>query len=123
MASAGRINIQNIYDVTVATVDDTSVIDPAFIEQIRVTLFELIDKKDRKKLILDLTKVRHLSSAALGVLIPLQEKYKNARGKLVLVGVNEDIQRLFAITRLDKLLTLAETEDAALKLLGAKQKQ
>ncbi len=123
MGTGERIVIQTVYDATVATVNDSSLIDPQHIEQLRTTLFDLIDNQDRKKLILDIAKVRHLSSAALAVLIPLQEKYKQAKGKLVIVGVCPSIMRLFTITKLDKMLTFAEDEHKALDMLGAKQKK
>ncbi len=118
MPESSRIVIQTIQDVTVAMVNDSSVIDPLLIEELRNTLFDLIDKQDRRKLILDITKVKHLSSAALGVLIPLQEKYKKAKGKLVLVGVREGIMKVFMITKLNKLLTFASDEREAMSIMG-----
>lgn len=111
--------IQTVNGVTVATVTESSIINSSTIEDLRAALFELIDKQDRKKLILDLSRVLHFSSAALAVLIPLQEKYKHANGQLVLVGVRETLMNLFLITKLDRMLTIAPTEADALSLLGA----
>lgn len=119
MAGDDRIVIQTLYDVTVATVNDSSIIDPQHIENLRVTLFDLIDKQNRTKLILDITKVKHLSSAALAVLIPLQEKYAKAKGKLILVGVCDGIMKLFTITKLNKMLVFAATEEEAMSKIGA----
>lgn len=118
MAQKTRILIQTINDVTVATIQDSSLIDPQHIEELRSTLFRLIEKEDRRRLILDMTKVQHLSSAALGVLIPLREAYANVKGTMVLVGVTEGIAKLFEITRLNKLLKFAATEKDALKMMG-----
>lgn len=120
MAQKSRILIQSLQEVTVATVQDTSIIDPQHIEDLRNTLFDLIEKQDRRKLILDISKVQHLSSAALGVIIPLQEKYRKAKGAIVIVGVSDGIMKLFRITKLDKLLTFAADEKEGLKVLGAK---
>ncbi len=111
--------VQQIQDVTIATITESSIIDPQQIEQLRKVLFDLIDNQDRRKLILDIAKVKHLSSSALGLLIPLQEKYKQAKGKLVLAGVCPGIMKLFTITRLDKMLTFADSEKKAMSLLGA----
>ena len=118
MAQKARILIQTVHDVTVATIEDSSIIDPQHIEEMRRTLFELIEKQDRRRLILDITKVRHLSSAALGVLIPLQEAYRKAKGTMVLVGVSDGIMKLFKLTKLDKLLEFAATEKEALRSFG-----
>ncbi len=122
MGLTERIVVQNVYDATVASINDSSLIDPQYIEELRGALFDLIDKQDRRKLILDISKVKHLSSAALAVLIPLQEKYTKAKGKLVLVGVCDTIMRLFTITKLDKMLTFAASEDEALSKVGAVRK-
>ncbi|MEE9296025.1 MAG: STAS domain-containing protein [Phycisphaerae bacterium] len=116
-----RIVIQKVLDATIATINDTSVIDPQRIEDMRKTLFDLIDKQDRRKLILDISKVKHLSSAALGVLIPLQEKYNAAKGKLVIVGVCDGIMKLFTITGLNKLLSFADDESEAMSILGVER--
>ena len=119
MSAAPRIVIQTVHEqVTVATIEDSSMIDPVHIEAVKTVLYDLIDKQNRRKLILDMTKVQYLSSAALGVLIPLQEKYKKAKGTMVLVGVSDSIMKLFTITCLDKLLNFAPTEAKALSILG-----
>jgi len=120
MPGDSRIVIQTIHeDVTVATIESASMIDPVDIEDAKGLLYDLIDEQDRRKLIIDMTKVQYMSSAALGVIIPLQEKYKKAGGTMVLVGVNDAIMKLFTITCLDKLLTFAQTEAEALTRLGA----
>jgi anti-anti-sigma factor len=116
--AANSLVIQTVNDITVATVDDVSVVDGAQIDELKHALFDLIDNQDKRKLVLNLTKVRHLSSAALGLLIPLNEKYKKAKGKLVIAGVSPTIMNLFTITRLHKILTIAETESDALKKIG-----
>lgn len=116
MAQPARILLHTISGVTVAIIQDSSIIDPQQIEELRITLFELIEKQDRRKLILDITKVQHLSSAALGVLIPLQEAYRKAKGMMVLVGPTPGITKLFQLTKLDKLLEFAATEKEALKM-------
>ncbi len=118
MSRNDYIVIQTIQGVTVATINDSAVIDPRHIEEFRSTLFALIDQEDRRKLVLNLTKVKNLSSAALAVLIPLQEKYAKAKGRLVLVGINDGIRYLFEVTKLDRLLTLADTEAEAITLIA-----
>ncbi len=118
MASGQELVIQTVQGVTVATITSASLVDAASIDGLRDALFELIDKQDRRKLILNMAKVQHLSSAALAVLLPLQEKYKKAKGRVVLVGVRPELMKLFEITRLTKLLTFAPTEEAAMSLLG-----
>jgi len=116
-----RIVIQTIDDVTVATVEDSSLIEPKNIEEMKTTLLDLIERQDRRRLILDMGKVQHLSSAALSFLIPLHNTFERAKGHLILVGVHENVMKLFKLTKLDKLLNFAASEKDALKLLGAAQ--
>ena len=118
MAQKTRVLIQTIDDVTVATIQDSSVIDPQHIEELRSTLFRLIEKEDRRRLVLDMAKVQHLSSAALGVLIPLRQAYAKAKGTMILVGVTDSIMKLFRLTKLDKLFKFAPTEKDARKMMG-----
>jgi anti-sigma B factor antagonist len=118
MAQKTRILVQSIGDVTVVTVQDSSVVDAQHVTELRESLFELIDRQHRTKLVLDLTKVQHLSSSALGVLIPLQAKYGKAKGSLVMVGVSESIMKLFKLMKLEKLFKFADSESQAVAQLG-----
>ncbi len=118
MPPPSRMLVQSIKDVTIVTFADPSVVDTQLIENIRKELFELVEKQNRSKLILDLSKVQYLSSSALGVLIPLHELTKKLKGRLVLCGVNADIMKVFKITRLDRLFIFRLTESDALAEFG-----
>jgi len=75
----------------------------------------MVDADDRKKIVLDFSNVEYLSSAALGKLITLDKKVKSAKGKLRLCNIRPDIYEVFAITRLNKLFDIRETQDQALQ--------
>ena len=118
MPAPSRLLVQSIRDVTMVTFSDSSIVDLQLIESIRKELFELVEKQNRAKLVLDLSKVQYLSSSALGVLIPLHELTKKLKGRLVLCGVSADIMKVFKITRLDKLFTFKALEGDALTEFG-----
>ncbi len=118
MPPQARLIVQTVKDVTLVTVTEPSIIDARLIEGIKGELFELVDKQNRRKLVLDMTKVQYLSSSALGLLIPVHEKTQKLKGLLVLCGVNPKIKKVFKITKLDKLFTFAETEGDALAQFG-----
>src|SRR5437764_10114740 len=85
------------------------------LEQIGGALYRLADDDHRKLVLLDLTKVRFVSSQAVGVLVTMNKKLSNVPGgKLVLCGVGPDIMKLLKITRLDRLLTIRPTQHEAL---------
>lgn len=69
------------------------------------------------KLILDLSKVDYLSSAGLRLLLLLYRELSARKGKLVLVGVSEDIRTVMSHTGFLNFFTLASsTADAVTAL-------
>lgn len=110
-----RLDIEEINDVTIAKFVDRKILDEANIQIIGNQLFGMVDSDDRKKIILDFSNVEYLSSAALGKLITLDKKVKSAKGKLRLCNIRPDIYEVFAITRLNKLFDIRETQDQALQ--------
>ena len=69
-------------------------------------------------MILDFRMEKHLSSAALGMLVTLSKKAKMLKGDLVICSLNSDLQKLFKITNLDKLLTIKSSEEDSLGVFG-----
>jgi anti-sigma B factor antagonist len=118
MAAPAKILVNPIRDVTVVTFQDNSILDTTKIEAIGQELYELVEKKDRRKLVLDFSNVRFLSSSALGVLITLRNKADTVKGKVILCGLKKDLRKVFEITRLDKLFTFVTTEEKALAQFG-----
>ena len=68
--------------------------------------------------ILDLTKVGYLSSAGLRLLLLVYREFAAKNGKLVLVGVSEDIQSVMSHTGFLNFFTLANTQAEAMAILG-----
>ena len=58
-----------------------------------------------------------LSSAALGKLITFEKKVKRNDSQLVLTNISPEIFQVFAITNLDKLFTIKDSEADALAIL------
>lgn len=58
-----------------------------------------------------------VDSCGLSVLISLKKQVEQGGGKMALVGLNGMIQRLFAVTRLDKAFATFETPEDATKAL------
>ena len=107
MPSQANLLIQREMDITVVDLQDARILDVQQIDLIGEQLFKLVDQMDRKKLVLDFSKVRHMGSAAIGTIISLNEKSKAIKGMLVLSGVRPDVMKIFTIMRLHKLLKFA----------------
>jgi len=118
MSAPSKIMIQAIKDVTIVNFIDKHVRDLSEIEKIGQELYDLVDNRGCRKIILDFSKVQGLSSQALSVMLKLQEKAQGAKSRIVLCGVNAELTKLFKITRLEKLFKFYKTEDDALISFG-----
>lgn len=114
MATSSGLIVQTIQGVTCVTFNDPAVLDGAVIDRIGKELYVLVDKQDRRRVVLDLTRVEFLSSAMIGVIINLQQKLAKAKGQLAVCGLRPKLKEVFTITRLDKLLKFYPDENAAL---------
>ena len=90
------------------------IMDSAVIQEVGEELFSLVEKEQRKNLLLNFGGVEFLSSAALNKLIVLDKKIKTAGGKLQLCCLKPEIFEIFAVTRLSQLFAIKRTEQEAL---------
>jgi len=64
-----------------------------------------------KVLVIDLEKVRYISSSGLGLLITLLTKMKNAGGELFLTAPSEHVKKLLIITKLNGIFKVLDSVD------------
>jgi len=69
---------------------------------------------DTSKIILDLTKVSFVSSAGLRVLLMVYRQLKAKDGKVVLVGVSDEIKDVMFMTGFITFFAIEETVDEAI---------
>jgi len=62
-----------------------------------------------KTMVIDLEKVRYISSSGLGLLITLLTKMKNVGGELFLTAPSEHVKKLLLITKLNGIFTVLES--------------
>lgn len=116
MADSGLV-ISTYQGVTVVNFRDSSILDGVALEAINRELTPLIDRQARRKIILDFSEVRFLSSSMIGVLINLHKKSLAIKGKIVICGLRDDLMKVFKMAGLDKMLTFAPGETEAMKCL------
>ena len=118
MAVNRRIEVTNLNgnagDVSMVRFQDRKIIDAANIQELGDELFALVEKDERKNLLLNFATVDFLSSAALNKLIILDKKVKAHSGKMRLCNLKPEIYEVFAITRLNQLFDIKNTEAEAL---------
>ena len=116
-SSDSRIRVRKVDQVTVVEFVDRNILDEANIQRIGEEITELIDSDNNAKLLISFTNVDHLSSAALGTLITINNRLRSG-GELRLANIDPQILEVFHITRLDKLFNIHETTEDALKAFG-----
>ncbi len=114
MSTHNRITLNESGDVSVVNFVDRKILDEANIQELGRELFGLVEN-GTKKILLNFSAVEFLSSAALGKLITLDKKVKNASGQLRLSDIRPEIYEVFAITRLNKLFEIHDSESRALE--------
>lgn len=111
---SSRLRVRHEKDITQVEFVDRNILDEANIQQIGDEITELIDSATSPKLLINFANVDHLSSAALGTLITINNRMKNRKGQLRLANIDPQIYEVFKITKLDKLFSIHQTTEAAL---------
>ena len=116
MAASGLV-INQIYGVVVVNFRNQSILDGASIDAIAADLYALVDQQAHRKIILDFTAVRFLSSQVIGTLLQVDKKIRAIKGKLVICGMKPNLYKVFETMNLHKVLNFTENEDKAMQAL------
>ena len=95
------------------------ILDETNIKEIGDVLSSLIDSREKPRILLDFVNVDHLSSAALGMLINVNNRIKQRSGQLRLCKIQPPILEVFAITKLNRLFKILATRDEAMESFPA----
>ena len=117
MSSYKRIEVSESSNVSVVRFKDQKIIDPEAIQELGQELFDLVEKDERKKIVVNFANVEFLSSAALGKLITFEKLTKRLGADLILTNIAAEIFQVFTITNLDKLFQIKDNEADALAVI------
>ena len=88
---------------------DISVTDP-----IRQKFRELIDGK-KKFVLVNMASVSYIDSSGLGMFVETMQEMGKYGGKIKLVGLTDDVKKVFELTRLNKFFDIFNEEKEALE--------
>ena len=88
-------------------------VDGRELETLRQDLIDYVSKMHGAKVILDMQAVHHMSSAALGLLLSLKTTIEGNGGAICLCNVRDDLKQIFKIMKLQRVLPIKESVDAA----------
>lgn len=71
-----------------------------------------------RDLILNFENLDFISSSGIGVLVEKNEEFKKANKRIWIVGLNEDIGRVFNQFSLDRIIRILATEKDAVETIG-----
>lgn len=113
-AQASRLKVSKIGAITQVEFIDRNILDESNIQQIGEELNMIVDEVPTPKLLIRFGNVEHLSSAALGTLITVNNRVKGKDGELRLAEIDPQIREVFKITKLDKIFHIFDDADDAL---------
>ena len=99
-------------DVTILEVEGTLIVGNR--QELKQKVLEELEAGTRKVLV-DFEKATYIDSSGLGVLVSLAKKIRELGGDLRLANLNDDLQTLFELTKLDTLFQISESRDRALE--------
>lgn len=109
-----RLAIRKDGEITIVEFLDKNILDEASIQTIGDEILGLIEESANPKMLIDFSNVDHLSSAALGALITINNKVRQKDGQLRLSHIDPQIYEVFVITKLNKLFQIHDTTPSAL---------
>ena len=113
-STASRIRVVDQDGVIRIEFLDRNILDEANIQQIGEEISRLVEENTEPKVLISFQNVDHLSSAALGTLITINNKIRGKSGQLRLADIDPQIYEVFVITKLNKLFQIYDSSDQAL---------
>jgi anti-sigma B factor antagonist len=117
MAETSLLQVFERDGVTNVEFVESNILDEVCIRRIGDDISQIIERKGQPRIILNFQNVNALSSSALGMLITLNTKIAEKKGKLALACIKGPIVDVFRITKLDKAFEMHESMASALTSL------
>lgn len=107
-----EIITEKIGSVIVLTIE-TDVLDAGNTDAFKASISPLLDNNEQ--VILNLTKLTFIDSSGCGTLLSCYNQMKRKNGRLLICGVQEQVLQVFDLIRLDRIIDIYKTRDAALE--------
>lgn len=109
------LNIDRVNDVTVLTITAGTLLDGVTIERVGMEFERVVSEMGRCRLVIDLSMVKLMSSAALSSFLKLREQVANVGGRVAFCGVRSALMNSFRITRLESKFEFFKTPAQAVQ--------
>lgn len=105
--------VQTVSGVAVVDFGSNTLLDAAAIEAAGREICKLVDEQARRKLVLDFSNIKLLSSNVLGMLVKVQKHIALIKGRVAICGLRPELKKIFTITRLDRIFDFYDNEQQA----------
>jgi anti-sigma B factor antagonist len=105
---------QHIGPVTVVTIMEPRITEPADIRQVGDDLMALLEQSEKPQIILDFGKVTYLPSAMIGKLTAMHKTAMKYKGHLKMCNIAPGVLQIFKITKLDKVFEIFPDMNSAM---------
>lgn len=108
------LEVEQVGDVTVIRLT-TKQFDLDTFDPLTRTVYRLVDREERKKLVLNLKDVKYLFSEAVGMLVSLNNRLQNSGCQLRLCNLDANVREVIDVTHVSDVLAIHEDEQRALE--------
>jgi anti-anti-sigma factor len=112
------LEVEQVGQVTVARILCSNLVDEKMADALGRQLIDLVTELNCRSLVVNLARVKRLTSSTLGKLIGTYKKMQPVGGRLVLCGVDPTIQEMIATLRLNRLFVIYPQEQEAVRSLA-----
>ena len=100
--------------VHVVAIQEQRLTDESRLDEIREQILSIDKQQTGADILIDLSQVEFLSSAALGMLGMIHRKTWAAKGRLKLCGIRPPVLQVFQVTKLDSLFDIHDSRESGL---------
>ncbi len=113
--------VQSVDGTLIVVFTEAQILDATVIEQMHREMMVTLEEAQETRVVLDFSRVRFMSSAALGMLVRVHKKCKELKKTLKLCSIAPQIQQVFRMTNLDRIFDIAPDGVTAREAFPAKR--
>ena len=113
--SAIRMEIERLERTAIVRLEGRLVL--GYLRDVEVRIVAVIEE-GIENLIINLRDVTHIGSSGLGLMLSFRNRLEASKGKLILAQVSPACRESLALTRMNEIFLMADSESAALALLS-----
>jgi anti-anti-sigma factor len=105
--------------VQVVALSLPTTLDSSEFDRLNEEMLTLFGNHPEGRWVLDLSGLSYMGSSALGLMVNIRQRIKQAGGRLVLCGLSPRLVQIFRTCCMERLFTIAKNRAEALKLINS----